>query len=114
MSLGGATYAHAQFYMKLADRTGERHERGTAHRSRGDERGQNDAWVPFTHARPNWQERPSQESPKGRPVAFLAGTARTPTARTPLQHGMMTIARNAIAVSSQVLVRVATRFLALE
>ena len=33
----------AQFYMKLADRIGERHERGTAHRSRGAEHGQNDS-----------------------------------------------------------------------
>jgi hypothetical protein len=33
----------AQFYMKLADRIGERHERGTAHRSQGDEHGQNDS-----------------------------------------------------------------------
>ena len=33
----------AQFYMKLADRLGERHERGTAHRSRGAEHGQNDS-----------------------------------------------------------------------
>ena len=33
----------AQIYMKLADRIGERHERGTAHRSQGDEHGQNDS-----------------------------------------------------------------------
>jgi len=33
----------AQFYMKLADRIGERHELGTAHRSQGDEHGQNDS-----------------------------------------------------------------------
>ena len=33
----------AQFYMKLADRLGERHERGTAHRRQGDEHGQIDS-----------------------------------------------------------------------
>ena len=33
----------AQFYMKLADRLGEHHERGAAHRSQGDEHGQNDS-----------------------------------------------------------------------
>jgi hypothetical protein len=38
-----ALLALAQFYMKLADRIGQRHERGTAHRSRGHERGQNDS-----------------------------------------------------------------------
>ena len=32
----------AQFYMKLADRLGE-HQRGAAHRSQGDEHGQNDS-----------------------------------------------------------------------
>ena len=36
-----ALLALAQCYMKLADRIGERHERGAAHRSQGDEHGQN-------------------------------------------------------------------------